>query len=498
MFRRILCLLCAALIIAWIVPACSESGEGSFSYDFDLTFHLNADSFPELLRSRAEGYASLVNRLGLRGTVSWSTVTECADLEAALYYVDNTSLSYPFRLYGSRSRIFFTSPMINNEVILLNMAALMEFSLKAKNTLGVPLSYAALLYPYTTTSAFEGLVWSWQKVIGTFTKSGRVTVKQFRTLSEQWIDQLQSDGLLTWWISGLSSGSDAPSVVEAEMNNLPFYYENVTGGKPLKVSVSRGSEIWTNASGDTLFSRIESDGSQSVSLSLPASENGYIPKFSFSRYNDDQTFSFEIAASVLRDPSAVSADSVSGEESEYDAYGYDEYGYTGYEDDEDDLGWGSIDSDAPDVMLDFLASGSGLPHMLPADSDFSLSVSVVGALYPDYAFIMNGTTNRDGAVTLSLSKPLSNGDAQTEIFSCTGTFVPAADPKDVPNYMQETLGDIFNAFSFNEQKLANFKSRVLPPLVKNIFSFVAAAPTSACQSFLDDLTDIGLLDMLLE
>ena len=67
MFRRILCLLCAALIIAWIVPACSESGEGSFSYDFDLTFHLNADSFPELLRSRAEGYASLVNRLGLRG-----------------------------------------------------------------------------------------------------------------------------------------------------------------------------------------------------------------------------------------------------------------------------------------------------------------------------------------------------------------------------------------------------------------------------------------------
>ena len=64
--------------------------------------------------------------------------------------------------------------------------------------------------------------------------------------------------------------------------------------------------------------------------------------------------------------------------------------------------------------------------------------------------------------------------------------------------MQETLGDIFNAFSFNEQKLANFKSRVLPPLVKNIFSFVAAAPTSACQSFLDDLTDIGLLDMLLE
>ena len=502
MFRRILCLLCAALIIAWIVPSCSDSAAGSISYDFDLTFHLNADSFPELLRSRAEGYASLINRLGLRGTVSWNTVTQCADLEATLYYADNSSLSYPFRLYGSRSRVFFTSPLINNEIILLNMAALMEFSIKAKNTLGVPLSYAALLYPYTTTSAFEGLARAWQEVIGTFTKSGQVTVNQFLELSELWVDQLQSNGLLTWWISGLASGSDAPSVVEAEMNNLPFYYEKVTGGNPLSVSISHGSEIWANASGDTLFSRLESDGLQSVSLSLPESENGYIPDFSFTHHYNDQTSSFEIDASIHRDPSAISADNISGEESDldssYDTYGHDDYGNTGYKDDEDDLGWGSIDSDAPDVMLDFHASGSGFPRSLPAESDFSLSVSVVGALYPDYAFIINGATKKDGVVTLSLSKPLSNNPAQAEIFRCTGTFVPASEAKYVPDYMHETLGDIFNAFSFNEQKLANFKSRVLPPLVKNVFSFVAAAPTSACQSFLDDLTDIGLLDMLLE
>ena len=136
MFRRMLCLLCAVLMLARTAPACSESAGGSCSYDFDLAFHLNADSFPELIRSRVEGYASLVNRLGLRGTVSWSTVTQCADLEATLYYVDDASLSYPFRLYGSQSRIFFTSPLINNEILLLNMAALMEFSIMAKNKIG--------------------------------------------------------------------------------------------------------------------------------------------------------------------------------------------------------------------------------------------------------------------------------------------------------------------------------------------------------------------------
>lgn len=506
MLRRMLCLMCAALIIVWIIPACSESSAGCFSYDFDLTFHLNADSFPELLRSRAEGYASLVNRLGLRGTVSWSTVTQCADLEATLYYVDNSSLSYPFRLYGSRSRVFFTSPLINNEIILLNMAALMEFSHKAKNTLGVPLSYVALLYPYTTTSAFEGIVRSWQEVIGTFTEDGQVTVDQFRTLSDLWMDQIQSDGLLGWWITGLSSGSDSPSAVEAEINNLPFYYENVTAGQPLSVSVASGSERWTNASGDVLFSRLESDGSQSVVLSLPASESGYVPAYSYSRQDSEQKFSFEVAASLRRDASAVSSEPVSWEEPDEegsydeDAYEEDYDSYDEYDEYEDDLGWDTPASDLPDLMLDFHARGSDLPSSMPADSSFSLSLSTAGALYPDYAFYIKGITKKDGTVTLSMSKPLSNNAAQTEIIRCSGTFVPAAEVKDVPDYMQEKLEDLdfYNVFSFNEQKLTTFRSRVIPALVRNVFSFVAAAPTSACQSFLDDLTDIGLLDMLLE
>ena len=210
MFRRILCLLCAALITAWIVPACSESAAGTSSYDFDLTFHLNAESFPELLRSRAEGYASLVNRLGLRGTVSWSAVTQCADLEATLYYVDDASLSYPFRLYGSRSRVFFTSPLINNEILLLNMAALMEFSMKAKNTLGVPLSYVALLYPYTTTSAFEGLVKSWQDVIGTPWGS---------------IWGLESDGLY----QTQEEVDNAPTGVEPKIGDIKYVDQNGDG-----------------------------------------------------------------------------------------------------------------------------------------------------------------------------------------------------------------------------------------------------------------------------
>ena len=75
MLRRILCLFCAALLLAGAVPAVSEAAGRNSSYDFDLTFQLNADAFPELLRTRVAGYASLINRLGLRGNLSWNTRT---------------------------------------------------------------------------------------------------------------------------------------------------------------------------------------------------------------------------------------------------------------------------------------------------------------------------------------------------------------------------------------------------------------------------------------
>ena len=489
MLRRILSLLCAAMILAVAVPAGSETANGgNSSYDFDLTFHLNADSFPVLLRTKADGYASMINRLGVRGNLSWSSQTDSMDLEATVYFTDNPSLTYPFRIYGTKQRIFITSPMINNEIILLNMAALMEFAIKAKNTLGISLPYVALLFPYTTESAFDGLLSSWQEVIGHFSADGTVSPEQFRELSGLWSEELMSNSLLQYWISGVADGSDAPEAVEAEMNSLPLYYEIFTDNKPVSVSVAPESEIWKNAAGNTLFSRVESDDSLSVNFSLPASENGYMPSFSFSRRSDGNMSIFDAAASIRRDPSVLSSED--GRDSEYADDFYDEG--------ESEGGWDVSPDEFPELLFDFRASGSGFPLVLPADTAFSLSVSVGGALYPDYSFCIDGETKQDGAITLSLSKPYSSDPAPSEILRCTGTVLPAAEPKDVPDYMRENLEGVYNVFSFNEQKLSAFTDNVLPPLVRNVFSFVAAAPTSACQSFMDDLTDSGILDMLLD
>ena len=532
MFRRVCCLLGAIILIFSSVPAVSEPAVENGSYDFDFVFRLNADAFPELLRSRAAGYAALVNRLGIRGNISWNTATRSMDLDATLYYTDKPDLSYPFRIYGIPSRIFITSPLINNKIILLNMIALMEFSIKAKNTLGVPLPYIALLIPFTTENAMDGLLRSWQEVIGNLSESGEISYDRFSDLSARWSEEFLNNDFLHWWIMGLSDGSDAPSVVETEMYNLPGYIEKVTDGQSVSVSLAPGSRLWQDAAGNTLFFRRESDTDLFVDLSLPASENGYVPSFSFTRRYEEQTVSFDAAASVRLDPSATPAvpseedNSAVSEENEYgddegygsyggddyttwdeyeDGFGEDEDGFGGYttydeyeEEHEDDWDRTQSVSSMPELLLDFQMNASGLPRSLPADSVFSLSASVLGAVYPDYAFRLNGETKKDGSVILSLCKPYSGDDEPVVICRCSGTLFPAVSPKDVPDYKREPLDDIYNVFSLNEQTLAQFTDEVIRPLVSSIISFVAEAPTAACQSFLDDLTDIGLLEMILD
>lgn len=480
MFRRLFCLLCVIAFLAMAMPAPAEEVESIFGYDFNLSFSLNADSFPPMQRSRAKSYAELLDRLSFKGTYAWSSQTETMDLNLVMYYTDQPSLSYPLHVFGSKAWVFATSPLINNEIMFFDLSSLMEYSVKVRNTLGLNLAYLALLYPYATEDSLAGLASAWRSVFSPFTKSGKATAAQFNKLSALWAEQLQNNNQLNWWINGLAYGSEYPSVVENELYNLPAYCNTATSGRPVSVSVTPDSEIWMDYAGRVLFSRMEKSNTLSLLLSLPASENGYAPYFSFVRQVQDPIFSFEAAASVLRQPSVFSGESdhTSEEYAEYEEY--EEY------------------ENLPEVLLDFHASGSGLPLAPSIDSSFTLSASVEGVLYPNYAFVIRGETKKEGAVSLALCKPGEDSSGKDEILRCTGTITPSAETSFTPRYFDaEYLSGTHHVFSFNEQSLADFRNKVLSSLIRGVFSFVAEAPTAACQSFLDDLTESGFLDMFL-
>ena len=518
MKRRFFCLLCALfLVIPTLVPAEGVPAGDNYSFDFDFTFTLNAHAFPKTMRSRMAGYAALINKLGLRGNMAWTISTESFELDGELYFTDKPALTFPFHIYGAQPRIFITSPLLQDEVILLNMAALLEFAVKTKKTLGIPLPYLAYLYPLTTEYAMTGLANIWNEVIGSYPEGGKVTEEQLRTLTERWSEEFMNNPDLQRWVSALADGSDnAQDAVEAELMHVPDYIEKATGYRSLTVTAGEGSEVWTAANGDTLFSRQESDGALSMAVSLPASENGYVPLFNYSTVNDGSTVSFKLETSLNRDPYAIVVESIPEEEaSSEENYGtYDEYededgyyydedfdeesegGYYNYYDDYGESG-ALPEEMLPASLLHLIVEAEGLPASLPADSNFDILINLLEKLFPNYGAVIHGETKKGGSLLLTVRKPDINGKQSEEIFRCTGTLVPAA-AREIPNYMQKKLDGVYNVFSFNEQKLADFRNKVLPLLVRSIFRFVEAAPTSACQSLLDDLTDSGILDMVMK
>ena len=507
MTRRLFCLFFAALMLC----LCSFSTASAakplvvYCYDFDLTFSLNADAFSPQDRDKASGYAELIGSLGLKGRVAWCPKKHSMDLDAALYYTDKPSLSYPFRLYGTKKRLFVTSPLINNEELFFDMNGLLEFCAKAKNTLNMPLSYFAFLYPYSTEFAFSKLSSSWKKNIGASRTTGTVTIDQFKLLSERWSDFISSNARIQRWIFALMGISETPAVIEAEFNNLPRYYEIVTGGEPLTVKVDERSETWQDASGNTLFSKVSTEDSLSLDLSLPASENGYIPFLSVRTQSGEQTSSFRATASVTLDPSAPGDMIVenygdfgpvtdNGEAPSEYVEEVVEDDDAGYDEEVDEFHTRII---KPAQLLVLHADGSGFPVKMPADSAFSVSAYILGAAYPNYAFTLEGATEKGGAFRVSLRKPGNADAAPAEIFSVSGTVVPA-EPEQVPNYRKKSLKNVINIFAMNDESLAEFSKTVIPLAVRSLLSFVAEAPTSACQNVLDDLTDLGVLGMILQ
>ena len=506
MIRKMLCLLCAAVLLCTASAASAKKEAVVGYYDFDLAFSLNPDAFPLMTRERTSAYADMLGRLGLKGRAA---VREGSflplELDAELYYIDKPSMRYPFCLYWSESRLFISSPLLDNEELFFDMAGLMEFCVKAKNTLEMPVTWIPFLYPYATKNGFKSLIKSWKNIISPSRKTGTVTVEQFKELSAKWSEALWSNARLQRWIFALTDLSEASGVIESEFDSLPRYYEIVTGGQPLSVSAGRRAEVWQDAAGNTLFSRQTGTDSFSLKMSLPASEGGYIPRLSVRSGITGETAGFGISASVTLSEEKAAEQKEAVEQTLAGAEGEDEevveevleyededYDSSDYDHIGGDYGTASL---KPENLLSVRAVGSGFPVSLPADSVFTVSASVTGAAYPNYAFFLQGSTEKDGKVSVSLRKPGNEQHLPVEIIRIYGSLSPAASEE--MTRTKRSLDKAYNMFAMNDQSLAAFSKKMIPAIVKNLLSFVAEAPTAACQALLDDLTELGVLGMLM-
>lgn len=522
MFKRLISLLCI-LVLCFSCAAAEEEQPEAQRYEFDLTFSLDPEAFPPRSRSRIRGYAELMDRLELKGDIVICEATQSFDMSAALFFRDKPEVSIPFRFYGIPSLLFLTSPVIGNETLLFNMVGLAEFAIKIRKTLDTPLPALALLYPVV----YEHNLWTFRDAFRRFTgpadTSREISTEQLSGLFDAWMDLIENDTNLNVWMTALNYVTTAPEAVETELRSIPYYLRDfVSVGEPLTVEVGDGTEVWQNVTGATLFSRKSSEGSEVWSLTLPADENRYAPTLSYSGAETDGSFSFTLDGSMIRQkialPPGFSEEDFSpltggDEEGEYGEYEDSVYPITGGDEDGesgeyDDGGYpvtGSAeefeeDGQWPETILLVSASGSSIPTSLPCDSAFSVDASVKGALYPNFNLSIAGKTEKDGAVSVSFSLPQKDASPGA-MLSLAGTVVRSAVPVETApdyNYTPDKLYGTYNFFSFSEYYVAKFKNAVTEPLVKGMLDFIAEAPTSAVQAFLDDLTDSGVLGMMMD
>ena len=510
MMKRLFCFL-LILVLCFSFAHAEEAAPAptALRYDLDLTFSLNPDAFPARSRSRARGYAELLGVLELRGDLTICEKTQSFDLNAELFFRNKPEVSIPFRFYGVPSMLFLTSPIIADETLLFLMASLAEFAIKAKKNLETQLPVFALLYPYVYEYNFRNVIDAWNQYTGPAGKSRKISAENISKLCDTLTELLETDSSLGVWISTLYSVCSAPEAVEAEIQGIPSYLRDfVSAGKPLTVKVGDGSETWENAAGRVLFSRRQTDQSLTWSLDLPQDENRYAPRLSFTSSTGEGGLDFNMEGSLVRGkavlPSEIDEESseTDGKSAEYaEEYAEDyseEYApVTGSEDSEGEYE-SEEDAQWPETLFLFSASGSSIPTVFPCDSSFSLAASVQGKLYPNFDLLIRGETKKDGTVSVSLCQPQENADP-LPLLTCSGSVMPGT-AETVPdfNYSNEGLYGNYNFFSFSEYYVAKFKAAVTKSLLKGLLDFVAEAPTSACQSILDDLTDAGVINMMID
>ena len=460
--KRIAALLLACILFCTGFAAAEEEKEPAevTSYDFDLRFHLEADTYPFRDRKYVQGYEELLDALEIRGNYSYCEETDCMDLHLEIIPVSDPDAAVSIRIFGWVANwLNVSSPLLGESAVCFQPKEILNFSMRAWDFFRIPLFHFAILFPGVLSDAYAELSEQWENE--TRAMEGDVlTISTMEKITEGLYAQLDHDR----WVTKLrdaavKSLSDGEQVKE-EINRLPDLLLYAADGKDLKVEKqdSDGTKTvrYLNHRGEVIYESQAGERSFEEKLTLPGSPSDYLPAYAFRREETDDESSFMLD---------LSWDKVSGDES------------------------------MPETFFRMKADMEHIPSKYPADAEFAGEVLTEGQFLPNFHYLVNGITGADGAVNLSLLIP--DRPEAGPVLTCSGTVVPAAYEGEL-SYM---IGDIitdYNLFALSDQSLADLVKSVMPALTEKVPDLLYALPTRGVQSLLDTLEKYGLLQTLLQ
>ena len=448
--KRICILLLALLLCLFSLCASAEAARHTTAYDFDLRLHLNPDSFPAARRTRLQGYADLLEALSFRGSLLYDPETENLDFSLELVPDDRGASPVSFRFFGPPDAVMMSSSLFGSSNVVFSNKSLVEFAVKMHEHLGLNLHYGALLVPYVYEYAFYDVIQRWNKYIYGKTGTRTVSAKKIQNFAEALDFALAYSKGADAILRALCLSGEDEELIRGEVYGLSSYLlETVTAGKKLAIKMEPGSEVWL-ADGKPVYTRLTDPAGERISTDLPLTPGGYQPAFSLTRAMNNGREDLQLHAGWTRNG-------------------------------EDDL-------------LDFCFAGAGLPAAWPADAEASGEVALRGMVYPGFAFGWSLAAASSGHAELQIKTP-SGEKAGEVLLRAEGTVLPRE--AEVPVFLREEIDACVDILRMNDVTLAAFKNSVMPTAITGMIRFLAGIPASSCQSLLDDLTDLGILDLLL-
>lgn len=467
--KRLISLILLACLLAACVPAWAEEGSMGFNpaadetkltwapgwgYNFDFTVKLHPEALSPALREKAQGYADLLGALRFRG--SYAKIYDGMSFELKLYV---TPVDYPdgtveIWLRGADDLMYLSSNLFGWKTLWLGNYSMLPFCFKMNEHLEVPLHYLALLVPYTWEYGMRFPVQDWNYTLGRKDKNGVVSEKDTEQLRGYWTFRLTEDEPFKALVTALCQDRDVEDAFRGFTSAVPnYFYIEVLDQKTMRVLEEEGKFSLQTAGGETFFTRTETEHGVTEELDLPRMEIGYQPVWSLETYREMGMVGGSLRAKILG-------------------------------------------TDYLQDLLNLEASVVAVPEKWPADCYSLLSLNLTGGLFPNVGLSSYLEGSADGHLRMVIRKPTVDGEPGAELLTVEGELLPLPDDTLVREFTFEDKNGALNLFVSNDADIKNFLPDLVKPLLEGMLKFLIGIPTSACQTIMDDLTDLGVFRVL--
>ena len=461
MKRLIALWIALIMILAGTAAAAEDSAKEKpevFSYDYDLRFQLDTETFPRRERRHAQGYADLLNALEFRGNFTWIPKTKSMDLRLEIVSAANPDVSLSLHLFGLPEHwLRVESPLLGEEAICFQPDGLMAFAQRAWETFQLPLVKGMILIPRTITDAFDCLLDAWERETGDLRSTDALPHETLEKIAEEWREALETDEDLRKWILAVTEPLADGELVRKEIMMIPDMMLAAFGKEDLVVDSNNRKLILCDPDEKPIYLRTDSAHAHQRVLFPKETELDYIPALTYEEEEKDGFMTVGLAASLSRSASA--------------------------------------DAQLPDSIMHMEIRGERIPESFPSDSDFTASISMGGCMLTECSFLLNGKTGENGRVHLELSMADTPGSSPALI--CDGTVTPAR-WEGPTEYFIADIHTEYNLFALGDQSLSALVHGAEKGFVGEIIDFLYEMPASACQSILDDLERYGLLQTIMQ